>query len=527
MSTPPTDRSGAGNGSVPLPERLRARRGDRFRRPRGGRREQVPQAGGALPRPAPVERTAIRESGEHRLVRRARRAGREAASRGVYDPWVLGSADRIPYFAELAHQRDRVRDRLTAASAEAEEDAALAESRLHADVTAAGERLLRAHERREQLTAQLVNTTAQLDRLARRADRWQAFRDSVAGRYERRRRRAALLGGGGDGTGSGVQGRGDPGGGGTDWERVADSDPAAGSPGTGAAAGSGATQAVWEGARTRPGISRTGRIAVLLLLALVELPVYYVVFQRLHGGGRLEQVLSVSLTFAVSTVMILAPHYAARILRGRSATGAIRLAALPALVLVAAWGYGAWMLGLMRARLIFADPPTRMINGRTYTPRSAIHSLELDETTVAVMFIALLLLSGGIAFLIGLGDEHPYLGSYRDLVARRAALEREIAAGELERERAREAVESLAARRAERRAAQEARLHGVGSLYESAAAAYLDGVAGSAGDPAVTEAAARLARQWPLLPAAPAASAGRASLPGPAPAPEGAGAVRG
>jgi hypothetical protein len=56
------------------------------------------------------------------------------------------------------------------------------------------------------------------------------------------------------------------------------------------------------------------------------------------------------------------------------------------------------------------------------------------------------------------------------------------------------------ARAGHRRVAHEASLRAVDDAYEAAAHAYLDGVAGKSGDPAVTEAAMRLSRQWPLLP---------------------------
>ncbi|MER6916531.1 hypothetical protein ABT354_33170 [Streptomyces sp. NPDC000594] len=514
MSTPPIARDDSGDGrSGPLGRWLRGprreRSGDpgRARRERdrsGGRgpRRDRPRAGapfpdGTLPRPSPVESAAVRESGEHRLVQRARKHGQEAAGKGVYDPWVLAGADQVPYFAGLAHQRERVRDRLAVAAALAEDDAALEASRLRAAVTAADERLTRAEERRARLLERLAVVIAQLDRLARRADRWHAFRDTLMDRYERRRRRAGLPP---EGSPPEPSRGGSP-----RWQAVPETGRGAQDRAGGRTAPSAATRAAWEGATARPGMSRTGRIGLLALLALVEIPVYYVVFRRLHDGDApdVARTLSVSLTLAVATVMILAPHFAGRVLRGRGATGAIKFSALPALGIMVAWGYGAWMLGRMRAALIFADPPPVIINGKEYPGSSTIDSLELSEGSVSVMFIALLLLSGGIAFLVGLADEHPYLASYRHLVERLRALERTMAADRLGAERAREALVSLEARNAERRAARDARRNAVGSLYESAAAAYLDGVTLAGGDPAITEAAARLARVWPLLPEAP------------------------
>lgn len=532
MSTPPIDRNGTGTGGGNGPGPLRPLRGTlggrdrthRFRGPRRGRRNTGDPREGTLPQPEPVESRAVREAGEYPLVRRARRDGAQAAARGVFDPWVLAAADGLPYLVALEYQRDRVRARLVVASARADEDAVQEESRLRSLVEEGTHRRARAERRRERLEVRRDTVIAQLDRLARRADRWDAFRDGLVGRYERRRRAGAppAAGEAPEGlTGRGARSGRDvpvrpgedprrtdlrhadprhPDGRRTDtWQSLAD-------PGHDPGAGHGtaeATRAAWEGAKARPGLSPLARIALLTLLALVELPVYYVVFLRLHGNDRTGETLSVSLTLAVATVMVIAPHCAARVLRGRAATGAIKLSALPALGILAAWGYGAWMLGLLRAKLIFAPPETRTTNGRTYTPKNSVDALELSQTSVSAMFIALLLLSGGIAFLIGLGDEHPYLGSYRHVVTRLDAAEREIADAQRDIERASAALNSLAERRAERRRAQEARLHAVGGLYESAAASYLNGVALGARDPAVTEAATRLARRWPLLAEAP------------------------
>ncbi|MFE2182964.1 hypothetical protein [Streptomyces sp. NPDC059455] len=507
MSTPPT----AGDGEAPRRLRLRRRRADADRGRRGGRTAARRFPDGALPQPEPVASDVIRAGDTVWLRDRARKHGASAATRKIFDPWVLASPDRVPYFAELASLRNKVRHRLAEEHARAEEDGALEASRLRAAASAAGVRLERAGRRRAALERQQTVTTDQLDRLARRADRWQTFRDTVRGGFERRWLRARMPADAGDATGPERPGatrhEDEPQttGGHAHWQAVSDPDPVAEAD---AAERALSTRAAWEGAAARPGMPRGMKFGVLAALIVVELPVYYSVFENLHGVGRFADVLSYSLMVAVAVAMILAPHIAGWILRGRSATGAVRLSSVPALALLGVWGYGAWALGDLRAKVAFREePPLDLppdvaadVGDSVSNPPSLIESLHLDPHSVSWMFIALLLLSGGIAFLIGLGEEHPYLAAYRNRAEQLRELEQDIETDLAGSERAREAEAALGARTTARRAAHEERLYAVDELYEAAAHAYLDGVAMESGDPAVTEAAMRLSSEWPLLP---------------------------
>lgn len=533
MSTPPT----VSDDEEPRRRRLLRRRPDSDRGRRRGRAAARHFPDGALPQPEPVESAVIRANDSDWLLDRARKRGAAAGAREVYDPWVLGSPDRIPYFAELASLRDRVRHRLTEEAARAEEDGALEAGRVRAAATAAGERLVRAGRRRAVLEQQHMVTTAQLDRLARRADRWQTFRDTVRGSFERRWLRNRMPPDWSDGTDAtnstdstnstnGAGPTGNATGPAADrraaqhrddepetardharWQAVSERDPAAAQE-PDATDRALSTRAAWEGAAARPGMPRWIKIGVLGLLIAVEFPVYYTVFENLHGVGAFANLLSVSLTVAVAVAMILAPHIGGRILRHRSATGAVRLSAVPALALIGVWGYGAWALGDLRAKVAFKEEPPLVlpsdvpkdVRDSVSNQPSLIESLHLDPHSVSLMFVALLLLSGGIAFLIGLGEEHPYLAAYRTTAEQLRELERETEADIAGAERAKEAEATLDTRAGARRAAREARLYAVDDLYEAAAHAYLDGLAARSADPAVTEAAMRLSQQWPLLP---------------------------
>ncbi|GAA1266847.1 hypothetical protein [Streptomyces javensis] len=506
MSTPPT----VGDDEAPRRLRLRRRRADTDRGRRGGQTAARRFPDGALPQPEPVASDVIRAGDSAWLLDRARKHGASAASRKVFDPWVLASPDRVSYFAELASLRNKVRHRLAEEQARAEEDGALEASRVRAAATAAGVRLERAGRERAALEQQQSVTIDQLDRLARRADRWQTFRDTVRGGFERRWLRARMADAN-DTTGPQRPGASRPEdepettGGHARWQAVSDHDPVAEAD---AAQRALSTRAAWEGAAARPGMPRGMKFGVLAALIVVELPVYYSVFENLHGVGRFADLLSYSLMVAVAVAMILAPHISGWMLRRRSATGAVRLSSVPALALLGIWAYGAWALGDLRAKVAFREePPLDLppdvaadVGDSVSDPPSLIESLHLDPHSVSWMFIALLLLSGGIAFLIGLGEEHPYLAAYRTTSERLRELERDIETDLAGSERAREAEATVGARAGARRAAHEERLCAVDELYEAAAHAYLDGVAMESGDPAVTEAAMRLSGQWPLLP---------------------------
>lgn len=489
MSTPTT---GTSEENAGVPARLRRR--DTGWRARVRRRNSRTQPPGSLPRPSTVEPDAVRAGERSALLAHARGRGVAAARQGVVDCWVLSGGDRVPYFAELASLRDRVRERMVEEDARAEEDARLAMARLRTDGIAANRRIQRTEQRRTALRERLVRTASQLDRLAQRADRWETFRDTVREGLEHRWLRARLTALG-NGTAQETA------------NRLTDDDLTAGEAvQTGRAV---QVSAAWEGELPHSGMGRWGRWFLLGLLGAVELPVYYVVFENLHGVGPFAKLLSGSLTVATAVVMILAPHVVGRVLRRRGATGAVRLAAVPAVVFLAAWGYAAWALGTLRAKLVFRAPkpitlpedlPRSLVPNDLQHPQSIVDTLHLSTQSVTLMFVTLLLLSGGVAFLLGLAEEHPYLAAYRSTRERLARLDHAQAADEECAVFAKEAEEQLEGRLAERRVARDARLNAVDDLYEAAAHAYLDGLAEGAADPAMTEAVMRLGQQWPLLP---------------------------
>ncbi|ARZ72440.1 hypothetical protein SMD11_6864 [Streptomyces albireticuli] len=533
-------------GADPGPTPRRARFARPFRRGPGttaGDTRRAPYPTGPQRVPLVPERPD-----QLRLFRAARRRGTRMAEAGALDPWVLGSGDRVPYFAQLASVRDLVRTRLAEEHADEEARERAREANTLSAAAGAEAEVRRLEERLAENLRWLDTNRAQLDRLAARAVRWERFRDGVRERLEERWLRARFgdldldedtEGDGrrdgrtpGTGTGPGSDDADDDGTGPAppkgpddeDWQTL---DP---SPAADATAGPGARRdpaghrpadpytdlhrqadaAQWEGLPVRPGLPRWMVWSLLLVIAAVEVPIYWIAFQPFHGSGSTESdALSGMLAISAAVVMVTIPHLAGRALRSRGATASAKGMRLPAVALIAVWGFATWALGHLRAKLVFRhrdpQPLPKDLEGVAGmedlrpTP-TLVDSLHLEPTTVTWMFVALLLLSGGIGLLLGLLREHPYLDSYRSHLELRARLERAREAAVASAERAR-ALESTSAERAElRREATAARLRSTTELYEAAAHAFLQKVAEKSADPAVTESAMRLSNTWPLLP---------------------------
>ncbi|MFD7028378.1 hypothetical protein ACFWAR_10135 [Streptomyces sp. NPDC059917] len=560
-------------GADPGPTPRRAR----FARP--FRRRPDAAAGAARGAAAPTRSQrrpyVVEDPDQRRLLSEARRRGAKVAKAGVLDPWVLASGDRVPYFAQLAAVRDLVRSRLRAAAAE---EAARARSEEANAVSAAAgyeQEVRRIEGQLAESERWLNRNRSQLDRLAARSVRWEHFRDGVREQLEERWLRARFgdldadldldpdraegadgrARGDADAPGAGARGAGSrkpgtvPGDGAVgaddgregpdapspgpedeDWQSV-DPSPTAG---RAAAADSGRDPAdprptyrlvdqelrgekalLWEGLSGRPGLRRWMVWALLLVIAAVEVPIYWIAFQPFHGAGSTESdALSGTLAVSAAIVMVVIPHLAGRALRSRSGTASARGVGVPAVALLAVWGFSTWALGHLRSKLVFRHRVPQPLSpdlegvagiGDLRPTPTLVDSLHLEPTTVTWMFVALLLLSGGIGLLLGLLREHPYLDSYRSHVELRDRLlhAREAATAAAGRARA---LESTADARAELRGhALNARLRSTTELYEAAAHAFLQEVMEKAADPAVTESAMRLSsRTWPLLPAPPA-----------------------
>ncbi|MGC9439380.1 hypothetical protein [Streptomyces sp. WG5] len=520
--------------------------------PRGADRPSGVRGRSGVPVPRSDGSAVLDDRAERRLLRTASAMGGKAAKRGVLDPWVLQSGDRVPYFAELASVRDRVIGRIGEQAGLTEEQEKLHDARAESEVTkCTADTTLLDHRLRE-AEEQIATAKEQLDILARRTTRWNRFRDAIRARLEARwmeqtfpavpspRRGAAADGDGDDGDGDDGAGRRVP----TpaavpaqarqtrseeepdilqpvprtgEAPRPADGDGDDGTapgrtPFTGARAAVGNVSAdAWEGLAKRPGLPGWLTWVTLLAIVLVEAPIYWAAFQPFHGVGSVDaDTQTITLAAAAAFVMVLLPHLAGRMLRWRATTGAVRASWLPSLTLLGVWVALTVLFGILRAEFVTQSegetelPPEAegFAGADTGSTATLLDRLDLAPQTVTAIFCALLLLSGGISFLLGLFREHPFLDAYRTALERRDALLRRREESVAATERARATRNTAEARREDRRQATEQRIRAVHALYDAAAAAYLNGLVTGSGDPAVTEAAMKLADTWPLLPAA-------------------------
>ncbi|MGW5213058.1 hypothetical protein ACWEQO_18080 [Streptomyces sp. NPDC004051] len=492
---------------------------------------------GTRPDPRPGRPAVLDVRAEQRFLEEAERRGAAAARSGALDPLVLQGDDRLPYFAELASLRDRVIRGIGEEAHHAEQQArlddahALAEAaRLRAEVELIDRELVRTDE-------QIATTTRQLDLLAMRSTRWERFRDALRERVEGRalegrdgqapRHRDPAgdtetgetetggTGGGGTGDGEASGARGTPDTGDQQWVNVGQPSPTSGAPAPRRAAEPGHSTAstgaglarAWEGLHKRPAVPDWMRWGLLLLILAVELPVYWVAYQPFHGVGNVNvDVQTGVLAVGTAAMMVVLPHLAGLMLRRRPETGSFRAVWFPALSLLGVWVFLTGVLGVVRAKYVMqTEEPAPAADG--FRPAGAdtaagslIERLQLEPWTVTWLFVALLVLSGGIGFLLALCKEHPYLDAYRTAIEHRGELVRRRELSLVEAERERGTAETADARREDRRAAAEDRVRATRELHEAAAHRYLDGALMSAREPAVTEAAMRLSQKWPLLP---------------------------
>ncbi|MFF9062480.1 hypothetical protein ACF09K_27885 [Streptomyces sp. NPDC014882] len=476
-------------------EPRRLRYGLPFRRGEGRAPGLGRTGGGTAPR-GPVPPTETREA--RQLLARAESAGRRAAGDGTLNPYVLGSVHRLPYFGRLTGLRGHARDRTVARHHAYEERELRDSARLYADTAAREEDARRARDAQAEETRRRLAATARLDRAAARMAAREDSRDRLLPRWA-----------GGAASGPDRDPARDP---------AADPAPPYASPYASdpdddfepepePAPVPVPPAAHWEGLTETAAMARRPRLALAALLVLVELPVYVTLFLAIHDGtpeGRLSAYL---LSAAVGVVMTAGPFQAGRQWRRRGATASLWVVLPVAAALASVWAWAAWYLGDLRARIVFREAPdagmedlARQMGVDLPPAPTVLEQLHLDQHTVGVTFISLLLLSGGIAFLLALSEEHPFVAAYRhhhrNLRKAETALSRAVAAAA----GARRQQETQAERARERGEALAAELAAVDAVFEAAAHAYLDGVQAASHDPAVTEGAMRLSARYPLLP---------------------------
>jgi hypothetical protein len=153
----------------------------------------------------------------------------------------------------------------------------------------------------------------------------------------------------------------------------------------------------WEGESTP--LRLIWRLLILAVLVGAEAIVQYAVFVDVLGSGPDQTGLIRWMTVLTSAVVVLGPFLSGTLLRSRDATGGERRGWYAAAVLAASWLFVIVVLGLVRGRVLedSVDRPGQ---------------LHVTSLTVILMFVALMLVAGAMAFMLGLARRHPFQEAY-------------------------------------------------------------------------------------------------------------------
>jgi hypothetical protein len=178
-----------------------------------------------------------------------------------------------------------------------------------------------------------------------------------------------------------------------------DAAPAGGPAPAPAAAGAGpgpGEDVPWEG-ETIP-LRMGWRLLILGVLLGAEVVVQYYVFDFFVGGSTSAAMIR-WLAVSAAAVLVLGPFLAGAVLRLRAGTGSDHRIGRVTLVLTAAWAAAAATSGLVRGTVFQAARP-------------AGAPAHVTSVTVVTMFMAMLLVIGSMAFMLGLSRRHPYQEAY-------------------------------------------------------------------------------------------------------------------
>lgn len=158
----------------------------------------------------------------------------------------------------------------------------------------------------------------------------------------------------------------------------------------------------WEGESTP--LPLIWRLLILVGLVAAELPVQFFVFDYFLGPSGMGS-LAGWLAITTAAIVVFGPFVAGTLMRTRAATGADRRIGYVVIVLVASWLFAVVVLGLLR--------------GRLFEARVGTDTVRVSAVTVVLMFVALLLVVGAMALMLGLARRHPTQEAYVRSRARR------------------------------------------------------------------------------------------------------------
>jgi hypothetical protein len=147
---------------------------------------------------------------------------------------------------------------------------------------------------------------------------------------------------------------------------------------------------LWEG-ETKP-LATGWRLLILgLVTATIELYIIRYIL-RVDGDG-----LQTWMAVCTSLVMVIGPFVSGMLLRDRQATGSDPRVGWVILAVSCTWLVVVAIVGWIRATILEHD---------------ASAGLHIVSTTVIIMFVALLILVGAMALMLGLARRHPYQDAY-------------------------------------------------------------------------------------------------------------------
>ncbi|BEL06364.1 hypothetical protein Q0Z83_045550 [Actinoplanes sichuanensis] len=381
----------------------------------------------------------------------ATRAGWRAAHEGQYDEWSFADAARLPYLQELDHRRRQ------AVAQENDRTAAAASA-----IVPENQSQRRTENIARRYTAELV------DVLRRRRDKARLQEDkTLAGLDVLAGVRGPLVRRDWDDD--------------LEWESTPDDATATDEP-----VEERPRTVGWmgpAGGHLAPPMPRWLKLFIMVALCAVEIPIYLEIFRYFHARSEL---LLWSFTLPVAFGMIVAPHLSGVWWRKRHTLPyeRILLFLVPAVLVI--WTASAVLLGYLRQKALL----TPQIDPETNENVGGAQALGINPWTVTALFTFILLLSGLIAVMLGLAEDHPGVAAYRaagetreaaedaylEAVREQAGTEHSTVVGEDERR------QELSIRSSERATA-------ISAEFEAAKAAYLDSIALGLARPAVTEAA--------------------------------------
>lgn len=153
-----------------------------------------------------------------------------------------------------------------------------------------------------------------------------------------------------------------------------------------------------------PPVPRLLKLLLVVLLVAVEVPIHFSTFRIFHPR---DLAMTWCFTIPIAVCLVLAPHLAGILLRRRHAAPSVgRMPVIVSAVVMIAWLGSALVLASLRSTTLVT--PT-VVAGRTI--RGAVN--DLSPTTLFAVFGLVIVLSGLIAFLLGLADDHPAVGAFK------------------------------------------------------------------------------------------------------------------